>query len=126
MTASGGRYRACPWPVPSGVLDVYGPPLLGDADVETHVDSDTAGTAEAFLTTAGYSGQVSSVHVYVDASSTASRIVVGIYADRNGTPGALQQQATITGLRAGSWNYIDVPLDTSRGRAPILDGAAWT
>jgi hypothetical protein len=99
------------WPVnpPYAPIAVYGPPLLGNADVERTVDSNTAGTAEAFVTRAGYSGQMSRLHLYVDSSSTASQVVVGIYSNRNGHPGARQEQATITNLRAGSWNYVDVP-----------------
>jgi hypothetical protein len=93
----------------SGSIAVFSPPLLGDANVQSAVDSDTAGTAEAFTTPAGYSGQMSRLHLYVDSSSTASQVVVGIYSNKNGHPGARQGQATITNLRAGSWNYIDVP-----------------
>ena len=37
-------------------------------------------------------------------------MVLGVYSDRKGQPGALQEQATISSnLRAGSWNYVDVP-----------------
>jgi hypothetical protein len=90
-------------------MAVYGPPLLGEANVGRTVDSNTAGTAEAFKTQAGYSGQLSRVHLYVDSSSTASEGVIGVYSDRNGHPGSLQTQSTIGNLRAGSWNYVDVP-----------------
>lgn len=103
------------WPVAQGAVNypngfnVYGPPLLGNANISRSVDSNTAGTAEAFVTTARYSGQMSRLHLYLDFSSTASQVVVGIYTNRNGHPGILQKQAAITDLRAGSWNYVDVP-----------------
>ena len=42
------------------------------------------------------------------ASSTASNAVVGIYSDRNGHPGELMKQGTITNVRPGSWNYVDL------------------
>jgi hypothetical protein len=106
------------WTTDGGPIAVYGPPLLGDANVENTVDSNTAGTAEAFVTPAGYSGQMSRLHLYVDSSSTASQVVVGIYANRNGHPGILQKQAAITNLRAGTWNYIDVP-------SPSMPVTAW-
>ncbi len=88
---------------------VYGPPLLGNANVEGTVDSDAPGTAEAFRTQAGYSGEMSSLHLWVDSSSTAGQVVVGVYSDNNGQPGSLQEQATITNVMAGSWNYVTLP-----------------
>jgi hypothetical protein len=93
---------------PSAV-GVYGPPLVGDANVEGMVDSNTPGTAEAFAATAGYSGEMTRLHLWVDSSSTASQAVVGIYSDRFRRPGALLEQGTITDVRPGSWNYVDVP-----------------
>ena len=105
---SSGRLLAH-WPA-SGSVAVYSPPLLGDADVKATIDSDAAGRAEAFRTRVRYSGQLTRLHLYVDSSSTASQVVVGIYSDRKGDPGALQRQATISNnLRAGSWNYVDIP-----------------
>jgi hypothetical protein len=102
-------YYACKGPNAGGPIAVYSPPLFGDANVESAVDSNTAGTAEAFSTTAGYSGQMTRLHLWVDSSSTASKVVVGVYADHNGHPGRLQTQATDTNLTPGSWNYVDVP-----------------
>jgi hypothetical protein len=93
----------------SPFIAVYGPPLFGNADVSPTVDSNSTGTAEAFPTFARYSGQISALHLYVDSSTTASQVVVGIYSDRYGQPGTLQDQATISNLRTGSWNYVDVP-----------------
>jgi hypothetical protein len=90
-------------------IAVYGPPLLGNANVQSAIDSDPAGTVEAFRTDARFSGEMSSLHLYVDSSSTASRVVVGIYSDHNGHPGSLQEQATLTSPMAGSWNYVDIP-----------------
>ena len=97
------------WPLGFGAIAVYGPPLLGDANVEDTVASNPAGTAEAFLTQARYSGQMTRLHLYVDSSSTAPQAVVGIYSDRFLRPGALEAQRTITNLRPGSWNFVDVP-----------------
>jgi hypothetical protein len=98
------------WPLSGGAIAVYGPPLFGDANVQGAVDSKPAGTAEAFATRARFSGQMTRLHLYVDSSSTASKIVVGIYASRNGHPGTLEKQATISNVRAGSWNYVQVPV----------------
>jgi hypothetical protein len=97
------------WPLDSGAIAVYSPPLLGDANVEGGVDSNTAGRAEAFQTTVGYSGHLTHLHLWVDSSSTANRALVGIYSDKNGRPFALQRQAAITSVLPGSWNYVDLP-----------------
>ena len=97
------------WPLAAGPIAVYGPPLFGDANVEGNVDFTSAGTAEAFRTQVRYSGQLSRLHLWVDSSSTASEAVVGIYSDHHGHLGSLQTQGTITNLRPGSWNYVDVP-----------------
>ena len=103
-----GQIRA-EWPLSAGAIAVYGPPLFGSANVGGNVDSNPAGTAKAFSTTAGYSGQLTRLHLWADSSSTATRAVVGIYSDRVGRPGALLMQRTITNLRSGSWNYVDLP-----------------
>jgi hypothetical protein len=97
------------WPSDGARIVVYSPPLLGDANVETYVDSNQAGTAEAFLTPARHSGQLTSVHVFIDSSSTASQAIVGIYCDRFGRPGRLLAQGSITSVRPGAWNYASVP-----------------
>ena len=47
--------------------------------------------------------------VYVDASNTATKIVVGLYRDTGGNnPGALIVQGTITNPVAGAWNSVAV------------------
>jgi hypothetical protein len=99
------------WPsgAGGGSFAVYGPPLLGDANVESDTVSNGAGTAEAFRTRVGYSGPLTRVHLYIDSSATASNAVVGIYSDRSGHPGTLVGQGTIAGVRSGSWNYVDIP-----------------
>ncbi len=97
-------------------IAAYAPPLLGDADVEGTVDSNPAGTAEAFRETARSSRQLSGLRLYVDARSTAAQVVLGVYSDRKGHPGTLREQATIGGVRAGSWNYVKVePLTVAAG-----------
>jgi hypothetical protein len=90
-------------------IAAYAPPLLGNADVAGRVDSNTGGTAEAFLTRARYSGESTRLHLYVDSSSTASTLDVGVYTNRGGRPGQLQAQGTIASVRPGAWNYVDVP-----------------
>ena len=93
----------------SGLDDVYGPPLLGNADLSTTVDSNPPGMAEAFRTSAGYSGQLSTLHVYLDSSSRAGSVVVGVYSNHDGGPGTLLTEATVTSPVAGSFNDVAVP-----------------
>ena len=83
--------------------------LLGDQSIETQIDSNATGTAEAFQTTATASGTLGTLSYYLDASNGATKVVVGIYADANGDPGALLTQGSSTQLTAGAWNTITVP-----------------
>jgi hypothetical protein len=93
---------------PGPPLAAFGPPLLGNANVASDVDSKSSGTAEAFLTQVEYSGQMTRLHLWLDSSTTAQRVVVGVYSDRLVRPGALLTQGTITSVRPGSWNHVDV------------------
>jgi outer membrane protein assembly factor BamB len=86
--------------------------LLGDQSIEPSVDSDAAGTAEAFQTTASTSGTAASLTVYLDSTSTASKVYVGLYADNNGHPGALLAQASSTALLRGAWNNFPMSAAT--------------
>ena len=94
------------WPLSAGAIAVYSPPLFGEANVEANVDSNPTGTAEAFLTRVRHSGQLTRIHLYVDSSSAGHNVVVGVYSNRAGRPGQLQEQGTITDVRPGSWNYV--------------------
>jgi outer membrane protein assembly factor BamB len=105
----------------SGTLTVTpvvlpGTVLFGDQAIESQRDSNTAGKAEAFQTTAAATGAFSSMLVYVDASSTATKIYLGLYADNSGHPGALLTQGNKTSPTAGAWNTISVsPANVSTG-----------
>jgi len=83
--------------------------LLGDPNVETQVGSIPVAQAEAFQATANASGTMQSLVVYLDSTSTASQLVVGLYADASGHPGALLSQGSSTMPVAGAWNPILVP-----------------
>jgi outer membrane protein assembly factor BamB len=91
-----------PPPPSSGVL-------LGDQTVESLHDSNSLGQAEAFQVTASASGTVSTLSIYVDASSTATTMFAGIYAESSGHPGALIAQGSSSQLTAGAWNTIPIP-----------------
>jgi len=98
-TANGG---GCAGTVPPAVL-------AGTQTLAAGVDNNSLGQAEAFQVTGAGCGTVNSLNLYVDASSTARTIVVGLYADNAGEPGALLTQGTTSSPVAGAWNKIAVP-----------------
>ena len=95
--------------VPSAAADGT---IVGDTAIEPSTDSDAIGLAEAFQFTASGSGTVTNLNVYVDASSTATTLVAGLYADTSGHPGSLLTQGSVTGPVSGSWNAVTVPTAT--------------
>jgi hypothetical protein len=84
---------------------------LGDQTVRPQQDSNPAGVAEAFQYTATASGSVSKLSIYLDASSRAASVVVGLYGNTptGNHPGTLLTQGAIASPIAGTWNTIDVP-----------------
>src|SRR5262249_24758985 len=49
--------------------------LLGTTTIQPSVDSNTAGVGEAFVVKASANGTSSAIRVYLDASSTARRVI---------------------------------------------------
>ena len=92
-------------------LPVYaaGTILVGQQQLASTIDSNAAGVAEAFRATASASGTVTSLSAYVDASSTGTKLVLGLYSDKNGTPGNLLGQGSLTSPTKGAWNTVTVP-----------------
>jgi hypothetical protein len=83
--------------------------LVGNKTVQGNVDSNSAGMAEAFQYTAGQSGNVTRLYVYIDSGSTANKVVVGLYSNTAANnPGSLLTQATITNPVKGAWNSVAV------------------
>ena len=82
--------------------------LLGDQNIESNLDSNGAGRAQAFQATASASGTVGSLTMYVDSTSTASTIDIGLYNDSGGHPFSLLAQANFT-PKAGAWNTVTIP-----------------
>lgn len=107
-SAAGGTVRAfvvgSPPPPPPPPPTV----LVGTQTVEPTRDSNPLGTAEAFQATAAASGTIGNIAIYLDASSTGTTLVAGLYTDSAGRPGTLVTQGSTTQLAAGAWNYIPV------------------
>jgi hypothetical protein len=83
--------------------------LLGETTLQRGIDQNVAGLAEAFSFVAVQTGTATEIQFYDDASSTASKVVVGVYADNgSGSPGSLLAQATRTSLAGGAWNTVQI------------------
>jgi hypothetical protein len=80
--------------------------LLGDTAVESQHRALIAGRSEAFRLHAHASGLAGRLRLYVDARSTATRVVVGLYRDLHGRPGALLATSSIPSPRRGAWNTV--------------------
>jgi hypothetical protein len=86
-----------------GGVATRGPaPLLGDDAVEPLVTTISPGLADAFAFEPRADGQATQVAFYVDASSTATALEIGVYADAARGPGALLGSAKVTPAPA-SW-----------------------
>lgn len=83
-------------------------PILGSATIAPATDTDSIGVAEAFKATASSSGTANALYVYVDASSTATTLVAGLYTDNGGHPGTLLAQGSLSGPAAGNWNAVSI------------------
>lgn len=89
-------------------LIAAGQGIVGSQTVQPQLDGNAAGMAEA-RTTATASGTIGSLTVYVDATSTTTRVVFGLYANSGIRPGALLTQGSLNAPVAGTWNTVSVP-----------------
>jgi glucose/arabinose dehydrogenase/PKD repeat protein len=94
--------------------------LAGADVVGTNVSSATAGRAEVYRTTGATTGSATKLRLYVDATSTATRLGLGLYADSGGEVGALLGQGTTTTVTPGAWNEVVLPASIS-----ITQGTAY-
>ncbi len=97
-------------PTPTSMAGAGSTVLVGDQAVEANIDTNPVGVAEAFVYTATASGTANQLYVYLDGTSTAAQVTVGLYTDSgSNNPGALLVQGTITNPVAGAWNAVAVP-----------------
>src|SRR4051812_30656848 len=94
--------------------------LLGDQTILPASDSNGAGSAEAFKTTATTSGTIATLSVYVDTGSSATSVVAGIYADAAGKPGALLGSGSLSAPTSAAWNTISMTAGI-----PVTAGTAY-
>ena len=62
--------------------------LLGQRRIEPTMGQSPPGVAQAFSFKAGMTGEVSSIHVYVDSRDRARRLMAGIYSSSGCRPGS--------------------------------------
>jgi hypothetical protein len=107
--SGGSVYSFAPDPFP-------GPVLGGDQTVEPQTDFNPNGLAEAFPITSPTNGKVGAIRIFVDATSTATQLFAGIYADAAGHPGTLLSQASINSVTPGAWITVSLPtVDVTAG-----------
>jgi len=83
---------------------------LGNPGLGSKVDDFDGRKAQAFRTRSQGSGTLDRLNVYLDEETTARRLLVGIYTDRNGHPGELIASGEdADGLSKGTWNPIALP-----------------
>ena len=82
--------------------------VVGDNVLESTIGGNPQGTAQAYKATPVKTGVITSFNVYVDASSTATAIVAGIYSDYNGHPKTLLAQGSLSAPKAGATNTLNI------------------
>jgi hypothetical protein len=83
--------------------------LFGDQTVETKTDSNPAGDPQAFAVPNTATGTAQSIAVYLDPTSAATSLSMGLYADNGGHPGTLLASGTLSSPAAGAWNSVSIP-----------------
>lgn len=83
--------------------------LLGTGALQVALDSNPDGLAEAFVYTAAASGSADTLRIWIEGTSTATRVVAGVYSSVGGRPGTLLSSGTLTSPVAGAWNAVTIP-----------------
>jgi glucose/arabinose dehydrogenase/PKD repeat protein len=84
-------------------LDLGGSRVIG-----SNVSGAPPGKAEVYRFIASGTGTATELNLYVAANSTASDLVLGVYADSNGQPTARLGSGRIENPAAGGWNKVAV------------------
>jgi hypothetical protein len=96
-------------PTPTSTSPPASSLLIGSNTVGDQADYVIPGTANAFQLTATAAGTITTLAIYLDPTSTATRAMLAVYSDSGGNPGALLTQGTISSPTAGAWNRVAVP-----------------
>jgi hypothetical protein len=82
--------------------------LFGDQAVEPNGDSNSAGTAEIFPFSGHTAGTANAVSLYVDSHSTAHTVLVALYTDAGGRPGAQLTTGSLSSPHTAAWNTLPI------------------
>ena len=97
------------------------PVLLGDTSVQSRA-SNAAGIAQAYEATATTTGTATDIEVYINDGNAATQVIVGLYSDSAGEPGALLTSGRISDPTSGAWNDITVsPVSITGGSTYWID-----
>jgi hypothetical protein len=91
--------------------------LVGTQNIQASLDSNNSAMAEAFPVWATSSGQINSLSLYLDRSSTAATVGVGLYSSYDGHPLRLLSQSVIPQPVPGQWNSVSIrAVQVTKGR----------
>jgi len=80
--------------------------LLGERAIGSRRDHLNAGQSQAFALHALGAGTATGAEVYVDTRNEARKLLIGLYGDVSGHPGALLSSASLRTPKAGTWNAV--------------------
>ena len=98
--------------------------LFGDRRLERSRDSSRGGIAESVPFTNRTTGTARELHVYVGARNRARTLVIGLYSNRNGRPGALLASGTRVSPQRGKWNTVTLRPRVRRFRSRTVHGGS--
>jgi len=85
------------------------PTVVAGTDVIGLTGSEaTTGRAEVYRTNAVATARVTSIGIRLAPSSTASALVLGVYADSGGQPTSLLASGRLNSPQAGAWNEVAI------------------
>src|SRR5207253_3230423 len=91
-----------------------------DQNSVQNTSSQSGALTEDIRTTAGASGSVDTLDVFVDTGSSATNLVAGVYSDSEGHPGALLGKGTLNSPTPGAWNAV-----TLASPVPVTSGTTY-
>jgi hypothetical protein len=91
--------------------------FVGNSVIESSLDASAVGEPEATQFTATATGVVSTLSIYLDASSAAQTFELGIYGDASGVPGALLAKGSGTATN-GAWDSVSISAVTISAGTP--------
>jgi hypothetical protein len=101
----------------AGAAWVFVPLLVGSSQIQPNVDSNPAGTAEAFRYTAASTGSAGKLSVYLDTTSTATKVIIGLYTNTSaGNPACYSPRERLQTRKPGD----GTPSRSPPPRSPLI------